>query len=224
MWTLDSLLSIIALHSCMKCGKEGSLLCSWCELDAFPTMSPRCYRCSKFSGEFSVCSSCKTAQRPSALWVVAAYDKTAKHLVHDLKFSRNISAAKIMSRHMANVLPEIPTNWVVTHTPTATSRRRQRGYDQSELLAKGVAKRKALSHKTLLARKGQSRQVGSTKKQRELHMSQAFYCPAPDKVKGQIILLVDDLVTTGATIEAATKTLKRAGAKNVYALTFAQKI
>jgi ComF family protein len=116
----------------------------------------------------------------------------------------------------------MPPATVVTHVPTATSRVRRRGYDQAELLARQLAQDLKLPYASLLIRDGQSRQVGATRQARLAQLTHAFRIPKhfPQNVS---ILLVDDVVTTGATIETAARILRAAGAKSVSAAVFAQK-
>ena len=108
--------------------------------------------------------------------------------------------------------------------PTATSRRRQRGYDQSVLLARHIARLTRLPYADCLVRLGQAHQVGSTRAQRLMQLQQAFRVRRSLLVKGRHIVLIDDVITTGASIEAAAAVLYEAGARSVWALAFAQAI
>lgn len=135
---------------------------------------------------------------------------------------RKQAAAIPIVRLMTEALPFLPPDTVVVHVPTATSRVRRRGYDPAELLARALAKEVGLAHDTLLVRVTQTRQVGAKRKERMLQMENAFKSSgAPSDVTS--VLLVDDLTTTGATLEAAAKCLHDAGIKNINAVVFAQK-
>jgi ComF family protein len=158
------------------------------------------------------------------VWVATTYDEGAKELVHKLKFEHAMAAAKPITELMAEALPYLPEGIVIVHVPTATSRRRQRGYDQAELLARHLARRLRRRCMTLLARRGQSRQVGARRMQRTTQLVDAFHPIRPSLIQGAHILLVDDIVTTGASLEAAARVLKQAGAKRIDAVVFAQKI
>lgn len=111
---------------------------------------------------------------------------------------------------------------VLVPVPTATSRVRQRGYDQAGLLSQELSRRTGLPSLPLLARCGQDRQVGSGRTERVRHLTGAFRVPAGKDVRGKHVILVDDVLTTGATLEAAAATLHKAGAARVDALVFAQ--
>src|SRR5690606_5505450 len=112
---------------------------------------------------------------------------------------------------------------LVTHVPTASSRIRERGYDQAEVLAREFANLRKLPFSSLLHRLGQTRQVGAGRKERLNQLSAAFTAKDQKLIKNARIILIDDIVTTGATLESASRILKAAGAKSVNGLAVAQK-
>jgi ComF family protein len=123
---------------------------------------------------------------------------------------------------MSALLPYFEEDIVLTYVPTATSRRRERGYDQAEVITRRLARRNHLPYRRLLARLGQAHQVGSKRSDRIAHVRDAFRPVHEAKTKGAHIVLIDDVCTTGASLEAAARTLKRAGAKKVDAIVFSQ--
>ncbi|HSX33041.1 MAG TPA: phosphoribosyltransferase family protein [Candidatus Saccharimonadales bacterium] len=116
---------------------------------------------------------------------------------------------------------DLSTEYIITHVPTAPSRVRQRGYDQAELIARALARRLDWPHRTLLARTNAARQLGQTRSVRLQQLHQAFRVLSPETVGRQPILLVDDVLTTGSTCEAAAAALRAAGAAHVSAAIFA---
>jgi ComF family protein len=223
MLFVEKALSFLAPHDCLVCGREGSLMCLGCAYDSFEPVPDRCYRCLRLSRDSAVCQKCRQSTVLKHVWVATEYDSHAKELVRLLKFERTKAAHRPIAQEIARILPYLAKDTVVTHVPTATSRERARGYDQSYLVARVVASEKKLKHTTLLARHGQSRQVGSTRKQRQDQAKNMFSVRNIPNIKNAHILLVDDILTTGASLEAAAKQLKMAGAKQVNAVVFAQK-
>lgn len=220
---IGNILDFIAPYDCLACGQEGKLLCDWCVAEKISPLPSRCYKCRKITRDYAVCENCRPSVRIQNAWITCDYLSGAASLVKKLKYERAKIAANVISQFIIDTLPYFDEDVIVTHVPTATSRRRLRGYDQSELIAKSIAKKVGLQHRTVLARLGQSRQVGAKREKRQKQLDNAFRVCSPSEVKNAKILLVDDVVTTGATLEAAAKTLKAAGAKKIYAAAFAQK-
>lgn len=146
----------------------------------------------------------------------------SKQLIHLLKFERAVAAAKPMARAMGELLPERLNNVLVTAVPTATSRIRTRGYDQAALLARLIAKERQLLYAPLLRRTSQVRQVGASRQKRRTQLENSFYVQHEVLCRGSSVIVVDDVLTTGSSLEAAAKTLRGAGASRVFGLVFAQ--
>jgi ComF family protein len=157
------------------------------------------------------------------VWVRAQYQGVAKELIYRLKFARTKGSAQIVARLLGEALPTLPENTIVTYVPTATSRVRRRGYDQARVVATILSKERGLPCLPLLVRHGQDRQVGADRKQRIKQASGNYTVINNRKLQKAQVLLVDDILTTGATIEAAARVLKKAGARAVNAAIFAQK-
>ncbi len=118
-------------------------------------------------------------------------------------------------------LQYLPEGTLVVPIPTATERVRERGYDQARLLAKAVAARHNLLYMPLLLRVSQKRQLGAARSERFKNMAGAFRINGRTS-PGTHILLIDDVVTTGATLAEAARLLRADGAAHVDAATFAQ--
>lgn len=220
---ISPLIRFLAPHNCLSCGVEGKILCAWCQADGLPPLPSRCYRCHKQTPDFATCGTCRHHSRLRHVWIAAEYGGIGQGLVQKLKFERSPDPAAIIAGWLAEKIPFFTPDVIVAHVPTATSRRRQRGYDQSEIIAKSLAVQLNLPFETVLARTGQSRQVGANRQKRTEQLKYAFRPLGPHKIKGSSFLLVDDIVTTGATLESAARTLRLAGAKAVDAAVFAQK-
>lgn len=220
MSILDQFLSLLAPHECLGCGAEGSIICANCASNLDP-VPERCYRCRKLSPYCLTCTACRKQSRLKRVSVATIYDGVAKELVWKLKFSGAQSAAKSLAIIM-NQQIETNQELLIVPVPTATSRVRQRGYDQATLIARELSKLSGLKYARCLARVNQTHQVGSGRSKRIKQLTNAFRITNPHTIKDAHILLIDDVITTGATLESATKTLRLAGAKRIDALVFAQ--
>lgn len=198
-------------------------MCVWCRLDALPNLPSRCFRCKRITHDFAVCDRDRKQTRLKHVWVRTDYANYAKLLLHHYKYERARAAAGVIAEAMDEALPYLPSSTIVIPVPTATSRVRQRGYDQADLLARGVARTRHFMWVRAVTRLSQSQQVGASRQKRLAQLQGNFLVVKPELVRGRDVLLVDDVVTTGATLEAVAQTLRQAGAKSVMAIVFAQK-
>jgi len=220
MSIIEAVFNIVAPYECLHCKREGSLLCAACT-DALAKVPPRCYRCGRWEDGFRTCKRCRATSPLFRVWPVMVYDDAvAKELVRALKFGRAKGAAVAMARPLAATI-DIPKDTLITYVPTANTRVRERGYDQAALIAKELARRTGSHYLPLLARVGGQRQLGQRRDMRKQQMEGAFRVLNPELIKNKHVLLVDDVLTTGATCEAAARALRRAGARTISAAVFA---
>jgi ComF family protein len=216
---LDAIISLYAPHICLVCGKEGDLWCAQCR-QLRRGLTERCYSCHKLSSGNRTCETCRRTSKLFAVYVAASYEGAAKELVGRLKFSGARAAIRPAATLMAPMMPDGAE--VVVPVPTASSRVRTRGYDQAVLLARSLAGRTSLLFAPILRRTGQARQVGASREQRRAQLHDAFRVGDMVAIRGRHVVLIDDVVTTGATLEAAAAALKSAGARRVSAVVFAR--
>lgn len=221
---LEKLIAPLAPFYCVSCSKIGYILCPDCEATELETVPSRCYRCHKATVQHQVCSSCRRISPLEHVWVASNYTGRAKEIIELLKFERAGSASKDVARVLSNLVPLLPKDTVVCYVPTASKRIRVRGYDQSELIAKAFARERGYDYKRLVRRTSSSRQVGSGRDVRFRQADLAFGLNPGVNIKNRHILIIDDVTTSGATIEAVAKLLKKAGAKNIDATVFAQAV
>lgn len=220
MSIFDRLLSVIAPYECLGCRAEGSLLCDSCN-HQLPVIPPRCYRCRKVSPQALTCRPCRSSSRLYSVRAATIYTGLAKDVVWHLKFHGAQAVTKQMAKRMLrNIDPDV--SYVIVPVPTASSRIRRRGYDQAVLLAKELSKLSGQTYMNCLRRTNQSHQVGARRSQRLAQLKGAFRVVRADSIHNANILLIDDVVTTGSTLESAATLLRRSGARRVSALVFAQ--
>ncbi len=219
---IELAISTIAPHNCLGCGQTGPIFCDNCRRTALSAPPSRCYRCHQATSQNKTCQNCRKRTGLSHVWVAANYEGNAKKLVYKLKFDRLRAASRPMAAAMDENLPILPSSVIITHLPTANNRVRRRGYDQAQLIAKNLAKRRRLAYQCLLVRKGATRQVGSSRSSRFGQLKGVFSIKNQKALSGAHILLIDDVLTTGASVESAAKTLKAGGAKTIDVSVFAQ--
>ncbi len=220
MFYFKKIISVIAPDVCIVCDDEGSLFCTACQESEVPLVASTCYGCGIITKDFETCSKCRRNSPLSNVWVVTKYDGIAKNLISELKFDSRRGATEPIAKLCLNILP-IFEDFIVTHLPTSPQHIRSRGFDQAKLIAKDLA-RQRYHYSPLLARIKNVHQTGSTKATRQKQLDGAFRARNKYMIKGSKILLVDDVATTGASLEEAARTLKKAGAKEVSAVVFAR--
>ena len=200
----EHIISTLAPFSCLGCHAEGTLLCTACQAALPPVQNMN------------------HSLGTTNCMAVTPYADVAKDVVHALKFARARAAADCIAQVMHDrvALPAGP--WIVTHIPTANSRVRLRGYDQAHLIARRFAAHKHVLHTSLLARASNVRQVGADRAVRLQQADGLFRVKSSPLIQNARVILVDDVITTGATMQAATKLLRQAGARAVWPVAFAQ--
>jgi ComF family protein len=153
-----------------------------------------------------------------------------RDLVHLLKYERVRPAADLLGRMLAEVVADLaeafgPQPPVVIAVPLHTSKMRQRGFNQSELIARAMLKLKPaaldvkLNTTVLVRHRATETQTGLTPPQRQDNVRGAFEVVRGEQIRGRDILLVDDVFTTGSTVSECARVLRRAGAGRVFVAT-----
>ena len=215
----DFLLDFLYPPRCGICGAGGDFLCQSCRRRLPVAAPPRCRRCWALTTR-PVCGACTRSPLDGAR-AAFAFEAGAQTLVHELKY-RSLSA---LAKPMGDLLTEtlqtdpLPVDLIVP-VPLHARRQRQRGFNQSELLARAVAERASLELDVRSLRRVRStpQQTHADRERRQENVRGAFRCA--EQVDGRRVLLIDDVQTTGATLQECARSLRAAGATSVWALTF----
>jgi predicted amidophosphoribosyltransferase len=220
---ITELLALIAPPACAACraplaGAE-LRICPAC-VRALPWLRGRpCTRCGlpRHRGR----SGCPAAGAAfAAAWAPLAYEGVARDLVAALKFRAAVPLADLMAAQMAAGLPAaLREVEAVVPVPPHRGRRRRRGFDPAGVLAAALARRLALECVPCLQRGGGRRQVGAGRAERRDPRRLAVKAAGP--VPGHA-LLVDDVHTTGATLDACARALRAGGCRAVVAVSYAR--
>ncbi|MDD5589860.1 MAG: double zinc ribbon domain-containing protein [Candidatus Portnoybacteria bacterium] len=228
--------SIFPKH-CLSCGLEGSHVCADC-FSKIPIMtSQTCFICGRRSPDMKVCSNCKEKNNFVLDGVLVVSDwrnLLVRQIVYECKyrFVRELAQtmAEIISRFLKNNFPPSWKNNEIFIIPIPLHRRRHvwRGFNQAEIIAKKIAAELSLSMpKNLIQRRRH------TSPQADIHnflaraknVSGAFAINKklnPEAIKNKIVVLIDDVSTTGSTLNECALILKKFRPKEIWGLVFAR--
>lgn len=170
------------------------------------------------------CALCRSGLRGfDAALCYGAYEGVLRDLIHLFKYGRMKPLAGPLGDHLMRALPPEPAFDAVVPVPLHWLRKWQRGFNQSEALARYIARRRGIPMLDAARRRRATRpQAGLSNSVRRGNVAGAFEIKRGHPVAGLRVLLVDDVLTTGATGSACALALKRAGAHSVCLLTLAR--
>lgn len=182
--------------------------------------------------ETQLCGAC---QQSPPLFAKAtafgAYEGQLRELIHLYKYDRVLPAVGLLGGMLAGAIEKLslPGSWplLMVPVPLHSSKRRQRGFNQSEELARAALKKLGrpsiqLAGKLLVRERATISQIGLTRPQRAENIRGAFRVVHRSSVEGQSVLLVDDVLTTGTTASECARVLRKAGAESVFVATVAR--
>lgn len=220
-------------YNCIVCDRELPVvpryrICNRCYSLMEVIGDRACLKCGRMMvSEGDYCMDCKNREMDfDRAFSPLAYTGSAASLVTRLKFGGKRFLAEPMAKWMTDRFLEagVAVDLVIP-VPLHANRKKERGFNQSELLAETIAEGLRLPLDTTAVFREKDTLASSAleggRTAREENMKDAFKMRDPQKVKDKTVLVVDDVLTTGTTANQMTQTLKRAGAKKVYVLTFA---
>lgn len=229
---IDSLLNFIYPPACPLCGTPVSIhgeLCADCWTSFEWISGAKCARCGyPFSSDWEIngvhlCPTCASGNGELD-WIRSAcvYDDVSRSAMLPFKHGGRIGYARFMSRAMIWSLRDIDVDAdVVMPVPLARRRLFHRGYNQAALLARPIANALGVPMDYDSVRRKYRPDMGhKNARERALNIHGVFDVVRPERIRGKKILLVDDVMTTGATFSELRRTLMRAGAAAVYGVTF----
>lgn len=170
------------------------------------------------------CRLCRTGARGfESAYCFGAYEGALRELIHLFKYRRMKPLARALSAYLVSALPRDQKFDVVVPMPLYWRRKWRRGFNQSELLARRIAQSCGIPLRNAVRRiRSTQTQAGLSNAERRENVAGAFRVRSPRVIQGRRVLLIDDVMTTGATASACGLALRRGGAKSVTLLALAR--
>jgi len=220
-------IDILFPPTCAGCGKWGERYCRICFANT-RTVSPNiCKSCGEplRQNNVSICERCISSDIYfAAVRSWALFEDPLKKAIHNLKYQRDLALGEVLAQPLAKYLNG--TDWdidLITAVPLDGARKRERGYNQSVMLARPLSwlTNIPFDEKAIDRVRETRPQVGLSREERTENMDEAFRGQS-EIVNGKTILIIDDVITTGSTINACSRALIESGAEKVFGLTLAR--
>ncbi|MGA3093875.1 MAG: ComF family protein [Dehalococcoidales bacterium] len=213
---------------CIGCGREGEVLCPRC-CEKLPRLSPPfCSRCGLPQTDNRPCRDCAGLDMAiDGIRSPFTFEKLTREVVHQFKYQNLRVLAAPLSGVLHAYLSENPISAdMLIPVPLHPKRLRERGYNQSLLLAFELGKLSGIPVRPDILKRHintppQARTASSIERHRNMHEA---FTSADGKLKDKRVLLIDDVSTSGATLDACASALKQAGALSVWGLTVAREV
>jgi ComF family protein len=230
----DFVLDLLFPKFCVGCSSEGKWLCEVCAKKIIQIKTPTCPTCQRVTPNGQFCQRCRSKSNLTGLIVAAYYEEgPLKEAIHTFKYDKIFDLADDLGKLLSGSLDRsLMDKWTVRRTviisvPLHKKRLAERGFNQAELLAKHIAgnskwlqiNSKLIRHK--YQKKSQAELSGSARRK---NLEDCFsWTGDQDELNGKIVILIDDVYTTGSTLNECAKTLRsQANAREVWGLVLAK--
>lgn len=219
-------LDLIFPKKCVNCGEFGGFVCQKCLAKIKPIETQVCPKCGKISDKGKWCSGCKGKSNLTGIIVSAQYRiGPTKEMIHYLKYNGVTELAPGLADLLIDQLigEDVPEDVIITSVPLHKKKYLERGFNQSEMIGGIVAKKLGLCYQNLLIRtKYTESQVKLKGDKRRENLVDAFASVPRISIDNKTIMIIDDVSTTGATLEECAKVLRQNGARRVWGLVVAR--
>lgn len=223
-----SFLDLIFPKKCLGCGKLGSYICGNCIKEIEIVEHPICPECERQAIGGKTHPGCLKRFGLDGLVVACRYKGVVRAAIKEIKYKWSYDVSRVLvDLLVANLWRfNFPQKAILVPIPLHVRRKNWRGFNQAELICQILAKNFKVSWQNTLIRTRETRtQVGLSQNDRLINIKGAFRTAGVEPqsgLKGKNVILVDDVFTTGATMFEACNTLKRAGARSVWAMVIAK--
>ena len=213
---------------CVGCGREGDFICPSCLKSLPRIMPPLCPKCGRPQSSVMLCPGCLGWQAEiDGIRSPFRFDGAIRQAIHELKYRNLRALAVLLAQLLDDYLASSPVpGEVLVPVPLHQKRLRERGYNQSRLLAQELGKLTNLPvvDDCLIRQRHAPPQARTpTVDERRSNVADAFFC-RDRRLQDKQVLLIDDVSTSGATLDACARVLKEAGATSVWGLVLAREV
>ncbi len=223
-------LDLLFPSRCLGCGKEGDLICPVCRGTLPRITPPICRRCGTPQPDGKPCPTCLSHQHDiDGIRSPLRFEGVIRQAIHQFKYNNLRYIAGPLAELLSNYLSTNPVpGEVLVPVPLHSRRLRERGYNQSHLLAKELGKLVGLpvmANCITRQRQAAPQTRATSVSQRRSNVANAFTCHSNLRdLRDKKIILIDDVATSGATLDVCATALKSAGASSVWGLTLAREV
>ena len=216
-WLTDA----IFVPMCSECNRRGSWVCDECRGKVRHLRKPGCARCGVANQ-----SDCECASLPDSVVLLRSvfpYAGWVRSSIHRFKYEGEFARAESLADELDCLRLELGAMDLVIPVPVHRRRLRERGFNQSALMGARLATLWGIPCVEALSRPvDNGRQVGRARMERWQSVADVFSCPRPSVVRGKRVAVLDDVITTGATVSACAVALETAGAVSVVGMSLAR--
>ncbi|MFC1977766.1 ComF family protein [Chloroflexota bacterium] len=221
-------LNLLFPQRCVGCGKESAFICYSCRSSLPRVMPPLCPKCGRPQSSGILCPSCVSWQaRIDGIRSPFRFDGVMRQAIHQLKYKNLRALTAPLGQLLNDYLVDNPIpGEVLVPVPLHRKRLRERGYNQSSLLARELGKLSNLPvvDDCLVRQRPALPQARTANvEERQSNVTDAFIC-CDQRLQDKPVLLMDDVATSGATLDACAAALKASGVPSVWGLVLAREI
>jgi competence protein ComFC len=224
---LNTIWNIIFPKKCINCKREGQYLCEDCL--SLIEINPFTYCLCEKMEKRNKCEKCKDRNLDKILSATSFNNKIIREAIHKLKYGfieeLSIPLTLLVLSHLQAIDCQIDNSFVIIPVPMHIKKKRRRGFNQSEEIAKLISKSTGIPlSMTLIKIKETKPQMELNRSERLENIKNCFEIKNKKEIENKTIILLDDVYTTGTTMDECAKILKENGAKEVWGLSVAREI
>lgn len=216
---LAKIINLISDNKCLICSSNCKVVCKNCD-DSLVFKVQSCFGCNSLSENGKTCPRCQRKFSLNGATVVYRLDDKLAKLIYQLKYFGRRDLANFFASKMHDAFDMTKFD-LITFVPADGRSQRKRGYNQAKLVAKAFSLKANLPFYEVLLRKKHTAQVGQGREQRFKSVKDNFL--AKMDLSSNRVLIIDDVLTTGSTLNECARVLKQAGATRVWGLVVAKK-